>query len=376
MASIISLADRARELKAQLAERAPLATAARLIALRDVTTPRITDLLDDWCNARLADGWQPRGVKRYRQQLEALLVWAGEDLRVGQLSRQLIATYKAALGSRPTGRKKRTNSEDQLVSPGTTRNALTAIRAFCEWCVEFELLEENPALQVKHPRVVAPPPLVLSRQQIRELFIAIDAPPQSHKATWPRNRRCICLMLYAGLRREEVADLLWKHIDLERRELQVWYGKGGKSRVVPICAELAAELAKPGRQPGHYAVVDQGDDGEPLGYGNIGHVFERWLPKRWPVADGEEPPLVSPHTLRRTFATELYLRGVDLLTIQRLLGHSDPKTTLRYIAASSEKEHQAVETLRFREDLGEAERTSDDQAGVERLRFREEDERA
>lgn len=336
-------------------------------------SPRITDLLDDWCNARLADGMQSRGVARYRQHMEAFLAWAGDDLRVDQLDRRRIADYKTALGSRPTRRRRRGDPEGKLVSPGTTRNALTVLRSFCEWCIEREYLAENPAQGVKHPRVIPPPPNVLTRPQIRDLFRAIDTPPHSYRATWPRNRRCILLMLYAGLRREEVANLRWGEIDLERRELVVAYGKGGRSRVVPICRELLVELAQAGPRPAHVPVVDQGDGTEVgLDHKAIGHIFERWLPRRWPVAEGELPPLVSPHQLRRTFATELYVRGVDLLTIQRLLGHTDPKTTLRYIAASSEKEHTAVELLRFRAELPLELRTSDLRVGVERLELRKE----
>lgn len=345
----------------------------RQVAAVASPSPRIADLLDDWRNARLADGMQPRGVARYRQHMDAFLEWAGVDLQVREITRRRIADYKAALGSRPTGRRRRSDPEGTLVSPGTTRNALTALRAFCDWCVECGYLTENPAQGVKHPKVIPPPPNVLTRAQIRDLFVAIDAPPRSHRATWPRNRRCILLMLYAGLRREEVANLLWGDIDLERRELIVRYGKGGRSRVVPICRELLVELAQAGIRLAHAPVIDQGDGTEVgLDHKGIGHIFERWLPRRWPVAEGEQPPLVSPHQLRRTFATELYVRGVDLLTIQRLLGHSDPKTTLRYIAASSEKEHAAVELLRFRAELPRELRTSDVRIGVERLEFRKE----
>lgn len=332
-------------------------------------SPRVADLLDDWCAARIADGMQPRGVARYRLQIDLFLAWAGEGVTVAELSVASIREYKSYLGNRQTGRRRRDGGSDQRVTTGTTRNALTALRAFCAWCVEAELLEENPALSVRHPKVLPPAPRVLSRLQIALLFRAIDAPPRSHAATWRRNRISILLMLYAGLRREEVALLCWGDVDLARRELMVRRGKGGKWRVVPIAAELAAELAAIGPGLPGDAVVTL-PDGSPLGYGSLGHVFERWLPRRWAAICGEEPPPISPHVFRRTFATELYLRGADLFTIQRLLGHSDPKTTLRYIAASSELEHQAVETLRFRAELAAEERTSDEHEAVDRLTFR------
>jgi integrase len=164
-------------------------------------------------------------------------------------------------------------------------------------------------------------------------------------ATWPRNRRCVALMIYAGLRREEVSRLRWGDYDPNAGELVVRWGKGGKSRVVPVCRELAAYLDPAYRSDAKEApIVNQGDDDDgrdkPLSHKAIGHIFERWLAGRG--------LRINPHQLRRTFATELYRRGVDLFTIQRLLGHSDPKTTLRYIAASSELDHAAVERLTLR----------------------------
>lgn len=61
---------------------------------------------------------------------------------------------------------------------------------------------------------------------------------------------------------------------------------------------------------------------------------------------------IHSHQLRKTFATELYLRGEDLATIQRLLGHADPKTTMRYIGASAMKEQEAVNRLTLRAEFG------------------------
>jgi integrase/recombinase XerC len=274
--------------------------------------PLLADLVDPWCFSRRADGFRPRGIARYRDQIEQFLRFTGA-IRIDALTTALIKAYKVELGGR--------------CEPGTIRNALTALRALCDWLVEEDRLDTNPALSVEHPRVEPPAPDPLTRAQIDLLLAAIDAPPKSHKLTWSRNRRAILLMLYAGLRREETANLRCGDTDLDRREVIVRKGKGGRSRVVPMCDE----------------VVDQGDgrgQGKPLTHKSLGHIFERWLRGRGLV--------IHPHQLRRTFATELYRQGEDLFTIQRLLGHSDPKTTLRYLGASSEREHAAVEKLRFR----------------------------
>lgn len=300
----------------------------RIRPARVVRSARIADLIEPWCASRRADGFQKSGIDRYHNQVTAFARWAGEDATLVSMSEASIRAYKVEFGNR--------------CGPGTTRNALTALRSFCDWLLTEGHLKTNPALLVDHPTVALPPPNPLTREELAQLLAAIDIPPQSHKATYLRNRRAILTMLYAGSRRAETAALLWGDADLSRREIIVRQGKGGKSRVVPICDELADEyLLENDRTPTH-AIVNR-TDGEPMGHDCIGHIFERWLPRRGIT--------VTPHQLRRTFATELYRRGEDLFTIQRLLGHSDPKTTLRYIGASSEKEHEAVNKLTLRADL-------------------------
>ncbi|NJO81954.1 MAG: tyrosine-type recombinase/integrase [Blastochloris sp.] len=293
--------------------------------------PQLAELLDMWVLARHSEGYQPRGVQKYREQLEAFLTWSGSDVRLRDIDVTLLRRYKRELAMR--------------VRSGATRNAMTAIRMFLAWCVEEEWIDSNPALAIKHPKVLPPPPNPLTRAQVYALLRAIDRPQRSRPHLWRRNRRAVLVMLYTGLRREEVANLRWGDLDLERNELIVRKGKGGKSRVVPIAPELRDELHQAEAHTDATPVVPR-EDGGALTHKTIGRIFERWLPRRGILA--------GPHQLRRTFATELYIRGADLLTIQRLLGHSDPRTTLQYIGASSMREHETVELLSFRAELQSA----------------------
>jgi len=154
-------------------------------------------------------------------------------------------------------------------------------------------------------------------------------------------------MLYGGLRIAETAGLERRDIDLDRLTitLRPEITKGGHTRQVPICDELLIELESIRDYLPEWAVVDQGEQdgrrGKALKVKSLAHYFERTLPRRG--------LRIHAHQLRKTFATELYLTGEDTATIQRLLGHSDPKTTMRYIGASVEKERAAVQKLRFRD---------------------------
>ena len=298
---------------------------------KSTDNPRLTYLVPLWLAERRVNNLQESGIESYRDVFLLFVKFAG-DIRVQDLDVDLVKRYKCA--------------RMEQVDASTTRQALTVIRAFCTWAVEEGYLEENPTDYVSNPKVTPPNPDPLSREQIHQLIAAIDQPPRTHKHTWRRNRRAVCLMLYAGLRKAEAAGLEWRDVDLERRTLTVRreVAKGGKSRVLPICDELLEELKAAPRRELHWAVVDQGEGegaGKPLKAKSLGHLCERWLAGRG--------VRIHAHQLRKTFATELHMRDEDIATIQRLLGHADPKTTMRYIGISAQKEHAAVQKLRFRE---------------------------
>jgi integrase len=166
----------------------------------------------------------------------------------------------------------------------------------------------------------------------------IARPPRTHKHTWQRNRRAVYLMLYAGLRLGEVHMLRWRDVDLHRKVLLVRYGKGNRHRAIPLHPELIQELsAAIYREPQH-AVVDDGQ-GNPVSAGTISHIFDRWLAGRGVRCHA--------HQLRHTFATRLLEAGVDLRTIQELLGHESIVTTQRYLRISGERLRDSVERLNY-----------------------------
>ena len=164
----------------------------------------------------------------------------------------------------------------------------------------------------------------------------------------PTDRIMVYLMAYGGLRRSEVADLRTADVLSDR---MVVTGKGhgqGKTRVVPICSKLAAEIER-------YRAIRQGI----LGSINDPHflVCPRkggwveltpiWVWRRIHRLCIEAGVDATPHSFRRYFATQVYAKmpDKDLHIIQLLLGHTSPVTTARYIRADAEGMCQAVERL-------------------------------
>lgn len=134
----------------------------------------------------------------------------------------------------------------------------------------------------------------------------------------------IILTLYrTGLRVSELTNLKKKDIDFKEGLLTVRDGKGGKDRIVPIESELCNLL-------GYYA-DGMGDKEELFDISNrqVGRITKKYAPE-----DLEER--VSPHKFRHSFGVHCIKEGMNLRTLQKILGHSDLATTQVYLDLAGE----------------------------------------
>lgn len=296
-------------------------------ALDLVEPPRLAELLPGYRAALVALG-RRTGIDDYVRQIELFALWLGPERSMLPiaLDRLTILEYRDAMGRR--------------WGPSTISQALSAIRSFAGWCVERRHLEADPTIGIKHPKRPRPLPRALAPAEIAVLLASIAVPDDLNDDQlwrWQRDRRAVHLMLYAGLRRMEVAALLWR--DARGGQITVRAGKGGKDRVVPTHAVLQAELDRAGANKPHWYVCGKRDGGR-LAVKSIGHVFERWLPELLP------PELhISAHMLRHTFATELRRAGAEIEDIQELLGHDDIQTTMIYVKRDAGRLRGAVDRL-------------------------------
>ena len=163
-------------------------------------------------------------------------------------------------------------------------------------------------------------PVVLSRDEVAQFFRA---------ARRPKSRAVLMTLYAAGLRVSEAVHLRVSDIDSRRMVIRVEQGKGKKDRYVMLSSKLLAELraywklARPtdwlfsGRNPK-----------QPMNRRNVQLSCER-VARRAGLKK-----VVSPHTLRHSFATHLLEAGVDIRTIQALLGHRNLSTTALYTYVS------------------------------------------
>ena len=167
------------------------------------------------------------------------------------------------------------------------------------------------------PRYEEKLPVILSKGEVKALLEA------------PRNlghRAILATMYGAGLRVSEATNLKVADLDRDRKVISIRGGKGHKDRQVMLSAQLREVLAAYWRwkRPADWLFPGE-KPGSPISRET---VFEtcRKAARRAGIA---KP--VHPHSLRHAFATHLLEDGADLLTIQKLMGHKNLKTTARYL---------------------------------------------
>ncbi len=166
-------------------------------------------------------------------------------------------------------------------------------------------------------------PVVLSREEVIQLYHAASS--LKHKA--------IVLTLYStGVRVSELVHLKIHDIDSSRMLVRVQEGKNRKDRYVGLSPKLLELLRQYWRSttPSPRTWLFPGDSpGHPLTRCGVGKMIRKAKERA-----GIHKP-VSPHTLRHSFATHLLESGVDIRTIQLMMGHGSLRSTVQYLHIAS-----------------------------------------
>jgi integrase len=154
----------------------------------------------------------------------------------------------------------------------------------------------------------------------------------------PRMRALYATAICTGLRIGELLALRWREVNLAHGRLTVIDSKteAGRGREIDLWPELREELSvyktqARHAQPGDYVFATA--TGKADTRSNIAKRLKRTVERaNEALADGDTPPIpstLSPHSLRRTFASLLYLRGENPVYVMHQMGHTDPKLALR-----------------------------------------------
>jgi integrase/recombinase XerD len=215
--------------------------------------------------------------------------------------------------------------EDGLNARSRARH-LVSIRGFYRFLAQEEILPSDPSRLIDLPKSGLKLPDVLTIDEVKRL---LDA-PDPKKPSGCRDAAMLELLYAAGLRVSELITLKLHDVNLTAGYVRV-FGKGAKERVVPI-GQYAQEKIRRFITGARQALLKDRISAT-LFVARAGKPLSRqgfWkLIKRYGLRAGLRK-VITPHTLRHSFASHLLEGGADLRAVQTMLGHADIATTQIY----------------------------------------------
>lgn len=291
--------------------------------------PRLADLVLDFLGyLEVERGLSRNTLEAYRSDLQQFGEFlARRGLSAMDLSPAQLAEFITELAAGRDGRP--------ACAPATLQRKVACLRSFYRYLRREQLIDHDPARELRAPRLPSRLPHVLSRDEVLRLL----SQPRGNSPTAVRDRALLETMYACGLRASEAIGLELADLDLELGVLRT-RGKGSKERIVPVGSQAIdrlrayLEVARP-------KLVGLNDETH-LFVNRRGTALSRQglykIVQRHARSAGLERRM-SPHTLRHTFATHLLAGGCDLRSLQEMLGHADIATTQIYT-------HLSVERLR------------------------------
>lgn len=259
----------------------------------------------------------PRTLSFYRDELRYFRQWveAKGVQAVESITPDLLRRYLLHLG--------------ETRNPGGQHAAYRTLRAFLRW-YQREYEPEgwrNPIAKVQPPKLQEDPLPALPLDCLRKML----ATCAGRRFLDTRDRAILLGLLDSGCRANEFLSLNLGDVDLGMGTVMVRKGKGGKSRVTFLCVKATkAVLAYlRHRQAGSDEPLWVTGEGGRLTYAGLRQIVRRRALK----AEVPEPSL---HSFRRAFAIGALRSGMDLVSLQRLLGHADLSVIRRYLKQTEE----------------------------------------
>ncbi|WP_126428798.1 site-specific tyrosine recombinase/integron integrase [Brevibacillus marinus] len=223
--------------------------------------------------------------------------------------------------------------EERNYAPASRARNLYTLRSFFAYAYKKELVKRNVALSVENIKLQQKERVYLTEEEVQQLLQTIQ-----HDLI-----RLVAKVLYlTGMRISECLSLTLDAVDFEQKMIHVVAGKGNKDRLIPISDKLLPLLQ-------HYVEHERPDTDSDLFFctkktGKLSPAYVNRVLREAAEQLGWKKK-VTAHILRHSFASQLVKKDVNLVQIQKLLGHSSLKVTSVYTHSSLEQLSEAVNAL-------------------------------
>ncbi len=274
----------------------------------------------------------PLSIYSYRLQLEKFISY----LRSNNIDNFSICTTSSI-------REYIYHSKDtRNLSTNSVCHLIAILKSFFNYLFEEDLIIQNPTRKIHLPKKVSPIPKVISKFEINMILAAMKHSPSRCRRNYLRDKLIIHTLYYTGIRRNELLNLNWDDLNLDKSSMIIRSGKGRKDRIIPIHPKLlqSLDLYLAQRLPLVNYALFIGEQGKRLSKASFSNMLKLYL-----GLSGLKPKGYSAHSFRHSFATRMVEAGVDIFTVQKLLGHSSLDATKIYISVSTRNLASAVQCL-------------------------------
>jgi integrase len=339
---MVSLADAETELRHVLADvergiwrpptQAPEPEAPRRV-------PRFHEFSSEWFDAKRGE-LRAKTIADYKWRLSNHLLPHFAWMLLSQITVQEVDRYRQA------------KVREGVLSAESINKTLTLLSAVLEQAVEYELIDRNPAAG-RRRRLRTTKPRRSYLDTAGQIAALLDAAGQLDAAAAKghpghrhvRRRAMLAVLTFAGLRLGELLGLRWRDVDVGSGRLRIADAKTAAG----VRDELAA--LKASGSPRAEALVFPTTSGRQIGASNL---RRRVLAPAIKLANARlaqagEPPLpagLTPHSLRRTFASVLYALGSTPPVVMAEMGHTGPQMALAIYAHAMGREAGQLDALR------------------------------
>lgn len=212
--------------------------------------------------------------------------------------------------------------QEKGTSSRTLENYRAYISSFFQWLTDDEIIQKNPALSIKP---------IKYKDELRKAFSDVEVDALRGACNDTKERAIIETLLATGLRLSEMIDMQIKDVDFHNLMVHIVHGKGDKERysyLTPVAAKYLISY------------LESRNDKDPYLFSSNRHEkysangMRRLIHNIGVRAKVDD---VHPHRFRRTFATNLSKRGMEIHELQKLLGHSDIQTTMIYVETDASR---------------------------------------
>lgn len=282
---------------------------------------------------KLSKGVSEHTLRGYSLDLHGFRAFAQEEgsLSLDACTKRSVRRYLAHL-------------HEKGASVRTVLRRLSALRSFFKFAMREKIATENPLEEIDSPKREKKLPISIQYAQVQHLL----EQPDLTTYLGLRDRAIMELMYSSGLRLSEIVGLNRRDLDTAGLQINV-FGKGKKQRIAPITKTALEWILKYLEDPlrmmdanDHRAQIDAqaiflNRWGNRLTARSVDRNFAQYL-----KASGLSER-ITPHTIRHTIATHWLENGMDLKTIQLLLGHTSLATTTIYTHVSSKLKREVYD---------------------------------